>query len=150
MRNVGNQCLALLLLLSVQQWSALWNKTSELLLGLCGQVLVARGCRGGFCEKLPEAPPVSIRAAAGQSWVHEQWRWNLWDPFRIWPLAAWTLSLYSPRPPVLGAFLHCFVLHLFNFILGFDFVRFLHGQNLLPSCVSASFYSPFKYQLFTQ
>ena len=37
------------------------------MLGLCGKVLVAGGgYRGGFCEKLLEAPPVSDRANASR------------------------------------------------------------------------------------
>jgi len=31
-------------------------------LGLCGKVLVAGSCRGGFCQKMPEAAPISDRA----------------------------------------------------------------------------------------
>ena len=52
-------------------------------LGLCGKVFVAGGHRGGFCEKLLEASPMSDRAndswlqdgpTAGQGRDHQQ-RW---------------------------------------------------------------------------
>jgi len=37
---------------------------SVFVMGLCGRVLVAGvGCRGGFCEKLQEASPMSDRAS---------------------------------------------------------------------------------------
>lgn len=54
-----------------------------------------------------------------------------------------------PGLPVLGSFLHYFVLCLFLFVLVIDVVIFPHGQNLPPNCVNAGFHSPFKYQLFT-
>jgi len=36
-------------------------------LGLHGKVLVAQGYRGGFCEKMPEASPVSIEPMPASS-----------------------------------------------------------------------------------
>ena len=35
-------------------------------MGLLGKVLVARGYRGGFCEKLWEASPMSDKASASR------------------------------------------------------------------------------------
>jgi len=38
-------------------------------MGLCGKALVAGGYRGGFCEKLREASPMSDKASA--SWLED-------------------------------------------------------------------------------
>ena len=56
---------------------------SKIILGLCGNVLVVGGgYRGGFCEKLPEASPISdganasrlqVRPTAGQGQAHHLW-----------------------------------------------------------------------------
>ena len=55
--------------------------SSHPVLGLCGKVLVVGGYRGGFCEKLPEASPMSDgantsrlqdRPIAGQGQAHQQ------------------------------------------------------------------------------
>jgi len=57
-------------------------------LDLHGKVLVARGYRGGFCEKLLEASPMSDRAnasrlqdgpAAGQGQANQRWWQRLCD-----------------------------------------------------------------------
>jgi len=43
------------------------NKNSSTAVsGFCGKVLVVGGYRGGFCEKLREASPMSDRASASQ------------------------------------------------------------------------------------
>ena len=43
----------------VANWKKKWLQTltKNCLLGLCGKVLVAGHCRGGFCDKNPEAVP---------------------------------------------------------------------------------------------
>lgn len=50
------------------------------MLDLCGELLVARGYKGGFCKKLLEASPISNR-------VNVRWTQN-------WPI---------PRPSVMVA-----------------------------------------------